>query len=206
MKDTKKTSPSEGNAIQNAPERAAKRTVSGVGSLRRLCFAAALAAMSLVLGKFLQIPHPFQEFIRISFENLPILLAGITLGPVHALLVGVVADLLGCLLYGYPINPIVTLGAAVVGLTAGVMSHYVVKKPLGARVAASVAVAHLLGSVLLKSAGLAAWYLAKYGLGYIQFLGWRVVNYVIVGVAEGVLLYLLLRNRAFAKQMEEMGQ
>ncbi|MBE6604205.1 MAG: folate family ECF transporter S component [Ruminococcaceae bacterium] len=206
MKDMKKTLSGEENTTQNTPKRAAKRRASGVGSLRRLCFAAALAAMSLVLGKFLQIPHPFQEFIRISFENLPILLAGIALGPVHALLVGVVADLLGCLLYGYPINPIVTLGAAVVGLTAGVMSHYVIKKPLGARVAAAVAVAHLLGSVLLKSAGLAAWYLAKYELGYIQFLGWRIVNYVMVGVAEGVVLYLLLRNRAFAKHMEEIGQ
>ncbi|MBR3862226.1 MAG: hypothetical protein IKM42_01040, partial [Clostridia bacterium] len=50
-----------------------KARVGGFGSLRRLCFAAILAAMSLVLGKFLQIPHPFQEFIRISFENLPVL-------------------------------------------------------------------------------------------------------------------------------------
>ena len=205
MEDKKNTALPEGEEVKNTPKRAAKRRISTFGSLRRLCFAASLAAMSLVLGKFLQIPHPFQEFIRISFENLPILLAGVTLGPVSALLVGVVADLLGCLLYGYPINPVITLGAAIVGLVAGVMSHYVVKKPLGARVAAAVAAAHLLGSVLVKSAGLAAWYLAKYELGYIQFLGWRFVNYMIVGVAEGFLLYLLLRNRAFAKQMEEMS-
>ena len=181
-----------------------KTRVRGFGSLRRLCFAAILAAMSLVLGKFLQIPHPFQEFIRISFENLPVLLAGISMGPIVGALVGAVADLLGCVLYGYSINPIVTLGAASVGLISGFLARYVVKKSLLAQVTVSVSLAHLVGSVLIKSAGLAAWYLAKYEFGYLEFLGWRFLNYVIVGVAECLLLYLLLRNRAFAKQIKEM--
>lgn len=178
--------------------------VGGFGSLRRLCFAAILAAMSLVLGKFLQIPHPFQEFIRISFENLPVLLAGLSMGPVVGALVGAVADLLGCVLYGYSINPIVTLGAASVGLVSGFLARYVVKKSLLAKVTVSVSLAHLVGSVFIKSAGLAAWYLAKYELGYLEFLGWRFLNYLIVGTAECLLLYLLLHNRAFAKQIKEM--
>lgn len=181
-----------------------KTRVRGFGSLRRLCFAAILAAMSLVLGKFLQIPHPFQEFIRISFENLPVLLAGISMGPIVGALVGAVADLLGCVLYGYSINPIVTLGAASVGLISGFLARYVVKKSLLAQVTVSVSLSHLVGSVLIKSAGLAAWYLAKYEFGYLEFLGWRFLNYVIVGVAECLVLYLLLRNRAFAKQIKEM--
>ena len=181
-----------------------KARVGGFGSLRRLCFAAILAAMSLVLGKFLQIPHPFQEFIRISFENLPVLLAGVSMGPIVGAFVGAVADLLGCVLYGYSINPIVTLGAASVGLVSGFLARYVVKKSLLAKVAVSVSLAHLVGSVLIKSAGLAAWYLAKYEFGYLEFLGWRFLNYIIIGVAECLVLYLLLRNRAFAKQIKEI--
>ncbi len=181
-----------------------KARVGGFGSLRRLCFAAILAAMSLVLGKFLQIPHPFQEFIRISFENLPVLLAGVSMGPIVGAFVGAVADLLGCVLYGYSINPIVTLGAASVGLVSGFLARYVVKKSLLAKVMVSVSLAHLVGSVLIKSAGLAAWYLAKYEFGYLEFLGWRFLNYIIIGVAECLVLYLLLRNRAFAKQIKEM--
>ena len=46
------------------------------GSVRVLAAAALLAAMSLILGKFLQIPNPFSNIFRISFENLPIILAG----------------------------------------------------------------------------------------------------------------------------------
>ncbi len=188
------------------PVRQARTRVAIFGNLRRLCFAAILAAMSLVLGKFLQIPNPFQEFIRISFENLPVLLAGLSMGPIVGALVGTVADLLGCALYGYSINPIITVGAASVGLVSGFLSHYVVKKPLLARVIVSAVSAHLVGSVLIKSAGLAAWYLDKYELGYFELVCWRMLNYALVATAECLILYLLFRNRAFAKQMERMCQ
>lgn len=173
-------------------------------SLEGLCFAAILSAMSLILGKFLQIPNPFQDFVRISFENLPIILAGFTLGPIAAAFVGVVADLIGCLLYGYTINPIVTLGAAAVGLVSGFVGTYVIKTPLLLKVTVSTALAHVIGSVLIKTAGLAAWYLAKFELGYMEFLAWRLLNYLIVGFAECIILYLLLKNRAFQKQITKM--
>ena len=173
-------------------------------SLFGLCFAAILSAMSLILGKFLQIPNPFQEFIRISFENLPVILAGISLGPIAGALVGTVADLIGCVAYGYSINPIITVGAASVGLVSGFISNYILKKPLILKIIVSTSEAHLVGSVLIKSAGLAAWYLAKYELGYWEYVGWRLINYIIIGVAECVLLYILLKNKAFQKQLERM--
>ena len=185
------------------PRKGAAR-VAIFGNTRALCFAAILAAMSIVLGKFLQIPNPFGEFIRISFENLPILLAGLTMGPVSATIIAVVADLLGCVLYGYSINPIVTLGAATVGLTAGVVGLLFKKKPLLLRVILSTVTAHIVGSVLIKSAGLAAWYLTKYELGFWEFVAWRGVNYALVSTAEALLLYLLLHNRALQKQFERM--
>ena len=174
------------------------------GSLKGLCFAGAMTAMSIVLGKFLQIPNPFGEFIRISFENLPILLVGFALGPSAAVAVGVAADLIGCVLYGYTVNPIITLGAAAVGLVCGITSNYVIKKPLSLHVGVSVAISHLFGSVLIKSYGLATWYLAKYELGYWEFVGWRGVNYALIAAAECTVIYLLLRNSGFRKQLERM--
>ncbi len=172
------------------------------GSLRGLCFAAILAAMSIILGKFLQIPNPFQEFIRLSFENLPIILGGIALGPVAGAMIGVIADLIGCVAYGYTVNPIITLGAAAIGAIAGIVSNYIVKKPLSLKVILSAVPAHLIGSVLIKSFGLASWYLAKYELGMMEFILWRLLNYALVATAECVILYILLKNRAFSRQME----
>lgn len=173
------------------------------GSLQGLCFSALLTAMSIVLGKFLQIPNPFQEFIRISFENLPILMAGITLGPIAGAFVGIVADLVGCLLYGYAINPIITIGAASVGIVSGITA-YIVKNPLAVKIVISVVTSHMVGSVLIKSWGLAVWYLDKYGLGYWEFVAWRLINYVLVATAEGIIIYLLLKNKAFRNQIERM--
>ena len=178
--------------------------VAVFGTLRGLCFAAICAAMSLVLGKFLQIPNPFQSFIRISFENLPVLLAGITLGPFAGALVGGVADLLGCLLYGYAINPIVLLGAVSVGFVSGLVGRGALQKKSLFRVGAAVLLAHAIGSVAIKSVGLAQWYLASYDLGIWQFFFWRLVNYLIVGTAECVILCLLLGNRAFRRQLQSM--
>ena len=164
------------------------------GSLQGLCFAGILSAMSIILGKFLQSPNPFQDFIRISFENLPIIIAGISLGPIAAALVGPGADLIGCILYGYSINPIITVGAASVGLVSGFISNFVLKKPLSLKVIISTVLAHIVGSVLIKSE-----------LGYWEFVAWRLLNYVLVATAECVIIYLLLKNPAFQKQIERMS-
>ena len=181
-----------------------KHDASLFGNLRALCLSGVLVAMSIILGKFLQFPNPFQQIIRISFENLPVIMAGLTMGPFIGGCVGVIADLLGCVLYGYDINPIVTLGALAVGFLSGLVAHYIVQRPLVARVGAAALASHLGGSVLIKSLGLAAWYLAKYNLGLGELMLWRLLNYALIGTAEGVLLYLLLRHRALSKQLERM--
>lgn len=181
-----------------------RRDIALFGNLRALCLAAVLAAMSLILGKFLQIPNPLQQVVRISFENLPILLAGITMGPFIGGAVGVVADLLGCALYGYAINPIVTLGALAVGLLSGIVGRYIINRPLGLKIAVATALSHLVGSVWVKTLGLAAWYLSSFQMGLAELLLWRLATYAIVATAEGVLLWLLLRRRAITSQLERM--
>lgn len=174
------------------------------GNPRALCLAALLAAMSLILGKFLQIPTPFAEFVRISFENLPVILAGIVLGPLAGAMTGAVADLVGCLAYGYSINPLITLGAASVGFVAGMFGFLLARAPLLLRISLSAITAHLVGSVGIKTAGIAAWYLAKYDLGYMELTLWRLLNYTMIAVLEIAILYALLRHRGFQKQLERM--
>ena len=174
------------------------------GNPRALCLAGLLAAMSLILGKFLQIPTPFAEFVRISFENLPVILAGLVLGPLAGAMTGAVADLVGCLAYGYSINPLITLGAASAGLVAGLFGWILSRTPLLCRISLSAIAAHLVGSVGIKTAGIAAWYLAKYDLGYFELTMWRLLNYSIIAVLEIAILFALLRHRGFQKQLERM--
>ena len=183
-----------------------KRDLAALRNVRVLCVCAMLAAMSLILEKFLQIPNPFQEIIRISFGNLPLILAGIAFGPFMGAATGAVADLLGCVLYGYPINPLITLGAVSVGAVAGIVANYLVFSPRPGtyHIILATVDAHFIGSVLIKSVGLAAWYLGSYSMGLAELMLWRLLTYAIVGTLECMLLCALLRHRAVISQLERI--
>ena len=154
----------------------------------RLAVCAFLVALSIVCGKFLAIP--VGEILRFSFENLPILFAGLAFGPAAGVMVGVTADLLGCVLRGYAVNPWVTAGAVLIGLLAGLGGGCLRRLPLGIRVAVVTALAHLIGSVMVKTIGLSVYY----AFPLWELMLWRLLNYVLIGGAEAVLLYFLLRN------------
>lgn len=125
--------------------------------LRILLLISMFSALSIVFGKFLA--FNIGDTIRISFENLPILFAGIFLGPLHGMIVGVVADLVGCVLAGYlPPNLIVTLGAALIGLCGGLFFRDTKPLPAAVRIFIACFVAHFFGSVFMKTLGFIVWY------------------------------------------------
>lgn len=168
------------------------------GHMQVLVFAAFLAALSIVCGKYLAIP--IGTVLRFSLENLPILLAGMTLGPVVGILTGVVADLVGCVLVGYAINPIVTLGAACIGLVGGLIFRLFSNFNLLLRILFTVLAAHLIGSVLIKTWGLAMFY----DMPFYALLLWRLLNYAVVGAVESLLLFYLLKNKAVKRSLERL--
>ncbi len=168
------------------------------GSLKIMLAVTLLAAVSIICGKYLKIP--VGDVMRFSFENLPVLLAGIVFGPVAGAVTGILADLVGCLLVGYQINPLVTVGAAAVGLVGGLTYLLCKKFPLPLRTGCAVISAHLVGSVVIKTFGLSQFY----AMPFFALMGWRGINYLIVGALEWVLLWILLRNRALSQQLERM--
>ncbi len=184
--------------MKNSKHESTNKRSMLTGQLRRLAVAAFLAALSILCGKFLAIP--VGTVLRFSFENMPILLAGMMLGPVFGILTGVVADLVGCLMVGYAINPAVTIGAACIGLIGAVLFRLLSRMPLFWRVSLTVLIAHLIGSVLIKTWGLAVFY----DMPFVVLLLWRLLNYVIVGIAEGALLYYLLKSDAVRRRLDTL--
>ena len=85
-------------------------------SVRTLTAMALLIAMSIVFSRVLSIST---GFVRFNLGSLPVLLAGILFGPWAGFVVGMVADIIGGVLAGYAINPLITLGAASIGLVGG---------------------------------------------------------------------------------------
>ena len=163
--------------------------------VRILVAMAMLSALSIVLGKYLAINAG--EFLRFSFENLPIIFAGAVFGPIGGIVVGVTADLIGCLLVGYAINPLVTLGAAIIGLFSGTVFAGLsnTKAPLILKIVLATAGAHIIGSVIVKSIGLAAFYSQPLPVVMLMRLG----NYAIIAALEIIILYPLLKSQAVRK-------
>lgn len=154
---------------------------------------AMLVAISIICGKFLAISS---DIMRFSFENLPIFISSVIYGPFGGLLCAVAADLIGCVLRGYQINVIVTLGGGIIGFASGLLFKVSDKLhlPLSLKVTVGVAISHILGSVIIKTFGLAAFY----GMPIHILMLWRLLNYLIVGAIEGALLYVLMKNKSIS--------
>ena len=157
-------------------------------SVRILTTMALLIAMSIVFSRVLSIST---GFVRFNLGSLPVLLAGILFGPGAGFVVGMLADAIGGILSGYAINPLITLGAASIGLVCGVGWQKLSNLRTGLRLQCSVLAAHIVGSIVINSIALHIFY----GYAWAVLVA-RIPNALILGAINTVLIRLLLENRA----------
>ena len=130
-----------------------KRNQNGIFSTRNLILMAALVAMQIILARFLSIQA--SDILRISFESVPIVLAGMWLGPLSGAIVALIADILGTVLSGYGIwFPPIALGPILVGVISGLSTKYVFRSDLSStrdswKVILTVVVAGIVNSFLV---------------------------------------------------------
>ena len=189
-------------SLPQKPQRSRHR--AALRHTRILCLAAFLTALSFLLGllaKTIQGAGP----LRFTIEGLPVVLAGITLGPLYGATVGIAADLLSCLLAGQTPLPLITLGAATVGLVPGLIAlarrrHYcpTATPPRYRQMLLFDGSAHLFGSILLKTAALTEFY------GISAVILWRTPLYIGVSIIESYLLYILLRSATVRREIERL--
>ena len=175
-----------------------ERRIGIFRTVMSLTTAAMLTAMSVVIGIFCKSMLNFGAgLFRITFENLPILMAGIMFGPVVGGIVGLAADIVSYFLSGqiYPLNLVVTLGAMSVGVVSGFLAKYVFKKHGYARIIFPSAIAHVVGSMIIKPIGL----FAIYGLPVL----WRIPLYFVIAPLEITILCVIYRNKLVKKLMEK---
>ncbi|MBR3893977.1 MAG: folate family ECF transporter S component [Clostridia bacterium] len=170
-----------------------KKKTSVFQSLRSLTVAAMLTAISVIIGIFCKNFLNFGNgLFRVTFENLPVLLSGMLFGPLVGGLVGVASDMISYLLSNqvYPPNLIVTAGAFLIGFLSGALSRLPIRREVP-RVILSASVAHLVGSVIVKSIGLYQYY------GVLVL--WRIPLYLLITSVEILLLCLLLRRKSIQR-------
>ena len=167
------------------------------GSIRIMTLSAMLTAMSVVIGIFCK---NFLNFggglFRITFENLPILLSGIMFGPLVGGIVGAATDVVSYFFSNqiYPINIMVTIGAASIGVVSGFFSTLVFRKKGVMRIIIPSLLAHIIGSMFIKSVGLYSYY----GIAVM----WRVPLYFIIAPLEIVLMCAMYKNSAVRKMID----
>ena len=123
-----------------------------------------------------------------------VLLAAVVFGPGAGFAVGAVADIIGSVLAGYAINPLITLGAGAIGLVAGLAWQKLPGLRTGLRLQISVLLGHFVGSVVITSLALRIFY------GYPwATLAVRIPNALILSAVNVVLLRILLENRSLMK-------
>jgi len=151
---------------------------------------AMLTALSVIIGIVCKNFFTFNVYYRVTFENLPIILAGIAFGPFYGAACGACADIVSCLCSTNPaVIPLITLGAAAVGFCAGAVPRYIFKKNGGVQYAFSVASAHLLGQVIIKSIAKILWL----GMPFVgAFIGLAVS--AIVGTVEFFAIMFIMRR------------
>ena len=167
-------------------------------SLKRLSLSAMLMAMSVVIGIFCKTVLNFDGgLFRVTFENLPIILAGIMFGPFYGGLVGCGADLVSYLLsfQAYPLNLIVTFGATMMGVISGAVAKFFIKKHGTLQIIIAGGLSHIVCSMIIKPIGL------------FTFYGWavlfRIPLYLVIAPIEIAVICFLFKNSAFKKLIEK---
>ncbi|SEK68617.1 folate family ECF transporter S component [Ruminococcus albus] len=183
---------------------AARNNIRVFGTVAVMTASAILATLSIILGKFLSIP--VGNSIRIGFENLPIVIASIFFGPVIGATTAVVADIVGCILHCYAINPIITLGALCIGLISGLVYGQIAKNDAEyistdrgmhwVKIFISVISAYAVGSMVIKSLGL---YIA-YGTP-LQTIVFRVITASISAVVDTTIIWGLIQNKGLMRTL-----
>lgn len=163
--------------------------MKGKFTTRTLVLSALLAAMSIVLARFCVIW--ITPSVRVNFGNIPVMLAGLMLGPVAGALVGAVADIVGStVLSPYGWYAPLSVGPALIGLIAALPRGRVRKNPKYTRVLAVTLISNVIASMAYTT-----WILSGYnGTPFPALIAVRVPLYVGISLVEAAVLTPILRS------------
>lgn len=163
-------------------------------NLRAIIITAIFAALSIVLGKFAAIN--IGDSIRISFENLPIMLTSFLFGPIYGAACGVVADVLGCVLRGYSMIPLITVASALMGIIPWLVL-VILKKKNTIQIMIAGVVSHVVCSMLVKTFALHIVYNSPYSV----LFSTRVPIYLATALLESYICVILMKRKFVQKEI-----
>ncbi len=173
-----------------------KREINkGLYSAKVITASGLLAAASVILATIAK--YIFNESpLRLTVECLPIFIGAFAFGPIVGGAIGIGADLISCVIAGMAPNPLITIGACYVGITAGVVYKYCCTKHFPkVRITLAVFLGHLVGSMIIKTLALQIYY--KMGV----IVLFRIPIYLAIATIESILLCVLFKNKGLKNEI-----
>lgn len=162
-------------------------SAKNLAKTRVICISAILAALFIVLYS---IKLQLAPELRITFTFIPLALAGWLLGPVPAMLVGLVGDLIGCILFpAGPYFPGFTLTQILAGLVFGLSLYR--KNPQ--KIFFPVLLSKVAISIFLNVGLNALWLSMLYGKAWTIYAASHLIKNAIALPIEVILLLLIIK-------------
>lgn len=162
-------------------------SAKSLAKTRVLCTSAILAAMFVVLYS---IKLQLAPELRITFTFVPLALAGWLLGPVPAMLVGLVGDLVGCLLFpAGPYFPGFTLTQILAGLIFGIFLYRKTAQKIFFPVLFSKAIINAFLNVGLN----AVWLSMLYGKAWTVYAASHLIKNAVALPVEIIILLIIIK-------------
>lgn len=153
---------------------------------RTLVFLGLLVAMHIVLVRIVVIDL---GSYRITIGSICTILAGLWFGPVAGGVSGLISDILGCILKGYAVNPLITVAAILWGVIPALMRPLMAggKVRKTAMLCVSVVVTAILSTLVFTTAGL----VLLLGYNFYAIMPGRVVQWALMTPIYCVLTCVL---------------
>ena len=167
--------------------------------INALTLSAMLVALSVTIAYICKIV-PILNLgtgLRVTFENLPIILAGVMYGPIVGACVGAASDIISSLLTAQDISLLITFGAMTIGAIAGLCSRILSSKSMMIRFVVAEIFSQIVGSVIIKTIALQI----RFRFGPILFF--RIPIYIAIIIVECILFSALYRSSPLKKMIDK---
>lgn len=158
---------------------------------KKLVFIGLFVSISIILTRVFSF-YPLPT-VRVSFGDIPIMLAGIVFGPAVGAVTGALADLTGVFLFPAPTGVSFFPGFTLSKILVGTIPALIYKHSKGAsltRVAISVIPTEIVCSLFLDT----LWLSILYNKGMLILLPARIVSRAMITIAEIPVIYVLFER------------
>jgi len=158
---------------------------------KKIVYAGLFISINIILARMLAF-YPVPT-IRISFENIPLMLSGIILGPFMGAVTGGMADIIGTVMFPPPTGATYFPGFTISKILVGLIPALLYRNLKGyniVKITVSVIVTEIICSLTLDT----LWLSIMYNKGMLVLLPTRIIGRLIIMVGEITLIHIIMER------------